>query len=612
MATRTIQNTNRAQFENLINRWGNRWRLRRVLLYLPRVLMAAMALGSVVTLIVGTFRVLSPALMVGVISGGIAALTVLLSAAFGVFGNRDIEAARQFDKLFGLQERISTALEIMDGRIRTAPEIAEKQVADAINRAQDIDPRKHIHLEVKWLEWFGVGALTLILVIILAAYALFSRSGTGGTSAATQTAVEQAADTVRDITEDVATNSALTDEERSNLLESLEVTLDDLSDVPPDAENSYVALSELEADLSQLAEAIEEDVAFDSAAMAAAAEALQTPQDTAPAEVNIPSMSDQLEQMQQNLSEMTPEQQAQLQEQMSAASQAMREAFPELAQQLQEMAASQNPAGQPDLSQEQMQELLDDLAAAENNLEQRREAAEALQQSAQQAQQSAENIAQAESQQQDQQPQEGQQQDSQQSQQSQPSEDGQPQQSQDGAGQQQGDNGQQQQGQSDTAVQSEDGTDASASTSEEGQEGQQGQAGQSQNQDSNAQEGGEGSGAGEGEATNRQEGLSDNNQTPAENNADGEGETTYEEIYAPNSINTDGQGVVELDSDASDAPVVEVDSQNTPDGEANVPYNQVFRNYEDAANRALENDYVPLGMQDVVRDYFSSLQPTSP
>ena len=29
-----------------------------------------------------------------------------------------------------------------------------------------------------------------------------------------------------------------------------------------------------------------------------------------------------------------------------------------------------------------------------------------------------------------------------------------------------------------------------------------------------------------------------------------------------------------------------------------------------AANRALENDYVPLGMQDVVRDYFSSLQPT--
>ncbi|MDQ7036673.1 MAG: hypothetical protein Q9P01_18125 [Anaerolineae bacterium] len=41
-----------------------------------------------------------------------------------------------------------------------------------------------------------------------------------------------------------------------------------------------------------------------------------------------------------------------------------------------------------------------------------------------------------------------------------------------------------------------------------------------------------------------------------------------------------------------------------------VPYNQVFRTYEDAANRALENDYVPLGMQDVVRDYFSSLQPT--
>jgi hypothetical protein len=610
MATRIAQNTNRAQFENLIHRWESRWRLRRVLLYLPRVLMAAIGLGIIVTLIVGSLRILSPTLMVGVISGGIAALTVLLSGVFGVFGNRDIEAARQFDKLFGLQERISTALELMDGRIRTAPEIAEKQVVDAMSRAQNVDPRKHIHLEVKWLEWFGVGALTVVLVIMLGAYALFSRAGTGSAAAATQTAVEQAADAVRDITEDVATNSALTDEERSNLLESLEVTLDDLSDVPPDAENSYVALSELEADLSQLAEAIEEDVAFDSSAMAEAAEAMQNPDDSA-ANATIPSLSDQLEQMQQNLSEMTPEEQTQLQQQMSAASQALREAYPELAQQLEEMAASQNEAGQPNLTEEQIQELLDDLASAESNLEQRQEAAEALQQSAEQAQQSAENIAQAESQEtqpSQEESQDGQPQSQQSQEDAQASQDGQPQQSQDGAGQQQGDNGQQQQGQSDTAVESENAANANANIPSD--EGGQPQAGQPQNESGNAQEGGEGSGAGEGEANSRQDGLSDSNQQPGDNNADGQGETAYEEIYAPNAINAEGEGAVELETDAENAPVVEVDSRNTPDGEALVPYNQVFRNYEDAANHALENDYVPLGMQDVVRDYFSSLQPT--
>jgi hypothetical protein len=40
-----------------------------------------------------------------------------------------------------------------------------------------------------------------------------------------------------------------------------------------------------------------------------------------------------------------------------------------------------------------------------------------------------------------------------------------------------------------------------------------------------------------------------------------------------------------------------------------VPYNQVFSDYSNAANQALERDYIPLGLRDVVRDYFSSLEP---
>jgi hypothetical protein len=40
-----------------------------------------------------------------------------------------------------------------------------------------------------------------------------------------------------------------------------------------------------------------------------------------------------------------------------------------------------------------------------------------------------------------------------------------------------------------------------------------------------------------------------------------------------------------------------------------VPYDEVFSDYSDAANQALENDYIPLGMKDVVRDYFTSIEP---
>ncbi len=48
---------------------------------------------------------------------------------------------------------------------------------------------------------------------------------------------------------------------------------------------------------------------------------------------------------------------------------------------------------------------------------------------------------------------------------------------------------------------------------------------------------------------------------------------------------------------------------DNPDGDALVPYNQVYSDYRNAANRALDSDYIPLGLRDVVHDYFSSLEP---
>ncbi|MDQ7027092.1 MAG: hypothetical protein Q9P44_16225 [Anaerolineae bacterium] len=606
MTARIVQSNNRAQFEKMINRWEGRWRLRRIVLYLPRVLMAAIGIGIITTLILGIFRVVSPMLMVGVISGGIAAIVVLISSALRLFGKNGIEAARQFDSAFDLQERISTAIELMDGRIQTAPELAELQVADAMSHAKDVDPRKHIKLEVRWLEWIGVVSLSLVLIIILGAYALIGSQRNNGTSAATETAVQQAADAVRDITENVATDSALTDEERSNLLESLEVTLDDLSEEPATAEDSFVAMSELEADLSQLAEEISDETAADSAALAAAAEVLQNPSDSDTSDTaDSSSLSEELAQMQDALSELTPEQEAALQQQMTAAAAALQEEFPELAQQLAELAQN-TPASDSNISEEQLQQMLDDLAAIENDVERRNEAAEALQEAAQQAQEAAQDIAQSESQQgQEQSAQDGQQQSQQsqdgqqQSQQGQQSQDGQPQSAQDG---------QQQEGESDNAVEGENSGDASAPS--DNPDSGQPQVGQPPQQ-GNSQLGNEGGGAGDSEAAGRQEGLgSVSEQSGGGNSPDGEGEIVYEEVYAPNSINTDGDGNVVLETDTSDSPVVEGDFQDNPTGEVSVPYNQVFRTYEDAANRALENDYVPLGMQDVVRDYFSSLQPT--
>ncbi|MFO7537710.1 MAG: hypothetical protein R6X32_06580 [Chloroflexota bacterium] len=49
-------------------------------------------------------------------------------------------------------------------------------------------------------------------------------------------------------------------------------------------------------------------------------------------------------------------------------------------------------------------------------------------------------------------------------------------------------------------------------------------------------------------------------------------------------------------------------SHMRPQG-SQVPYADVYGNYRDAANQALDEDYIPLGMRGFIRDYFSSLEP---
>ena len=70
-----------------------------------------------------------------------------------------------------------------------------------------------------------------------------------------------------------------------------------------------------------------------------------------------------------------------------------------------------------------------------------------------------------------------------------------------------------------------------------------------------------------------------------------------------------GNNQIQLQTDASDQPFAEGDFDDNPAGESRVSYDTIFSEYESAANRALESDYVPLGLRDVVRDYFTSLEP---
>jgi hypothetical protein len=95
------------------------------------------------------------------------------------------------------------------------------------------------------------------------------------------------------------------------------------------------------------------------------------------------------------------------------------------------------------------------------------------------------------------------------------------------------------------------------------------------------------------------------------NNPDGGGVREYDPVYAPNFIdgnNNDGQDI-QLETKDGDQPLKEGEFQENPNGNVTVPYNEVFSDYANAASRALNQDYIPLGLKDVIRTYFSSLDP---
>jgi len=45
--------------------------------------------------------------------------------------------------------------------------------------------------------------------------------------------------------------------------------------------------------------------------------------------------------------------------------------------------------------------------------------------------------------------------------------------------------------------------------------------------------------------------------------------------------------------------------------DAQVGYSSVYADYQEKATQSLQNSYIPSGLKDLVKDYFSSLAPSS-
>lgn len=583
-----------SQLHALLSRWEHHYKRRVLSRTLPRALMAALVISLVFGIIV-YMRFRWPAgdlaRAAAAICGG-GALVSLLHVL--LFTRPRLTQARYFDLEFGLQERVSTALELLERRIQTRPDIEAAQIADALAQAEQINAREKIKLDFRRREWL---ALLILLAALLLMIAVPLLVGEELIPAGPSAAVQAAQDDVRDIIESIATDTSLEDLDRQALLNALEIALERLQEQDISDDEAFAAMSQLTSQIEDIENPLQDAIDLDQSALEAALEAMESfrpltgRQEDASRSESDP-MSPGLDELSQALSELEQAAQSMSQDEAQEAAEAMQQASqelaqmnPELSERLQEMAETLQRNDSQGL-QEQLNQAQEQLAQERQTSQQMRNAQRMLQSQAEQAQEAADEIAR--------QPRRQSQQES--------------------AVPQQGaaettDSDQQRSGQPG----GERADSAQAGENQGNQPAQRNMPSTGENMEGEQDGSAAGQGAGEGEASNislpgsggEDQGVETNNRTT------GAGEINYAAIYNPTGIEGGGDSEIQLRTDATDQIMAEGSFDDNPLGESRVSYDTVFSDYQQAANRALESDYVPLGLRDVVRDYFTSLEPNS-
>jgi hypothetical protein len=493
------------------------------------------------------------------ISAGVTLFTLLVAH---LYPRSPMDIARLSDARMRLRARLATALEIQAGLLPVPLELAARQRADARAAAERADPEQAFTLRFPRRQALIAAVLLAFLIV---GFALPNpQEARIARRQAEREAIEKQIDRLERLRDQVVANKELSQEDKEILLRELDDAVRDLREGELSREEAVARLSEVEGKLKELL-----DEEADAQASALREAGRQAAQGESTQEIGQPlsqgdyqGAAQAVESLSARLPRMSAEELASTAQWLEAMADALAEANPELAQALREAAQAMRRG---------------DIEAAQGALER---AAERIQQAGQQiaAQEATEQVLG--------QVQEGRREIAQ---------SGHGQQGQQGQGQQgQGQQGKGQQGQG-----------------QQGQ-GQQGQGQQGQGQQGAGQDGsssGSGSGDSDSEGQGGQ-GTPVGPQGPFPPNQPGqEGETPYDPIYAPERLGEGGGERIDVPGQGEGGPPTGETEGEPREGRALVPYNEVYTDYQAQAVSALENSYIPRGMKEYVRAYFSSLDP---
>jgi hypothetical protein len=551
-----MTNASWLELNHHLDRWLWRDRLQRAVRWSLRGAVSTLALALAVTLIAVLRGLLLQSEFV-LIAIGMLLIGVVGAAAIGfvwpAYADR-LTAARRFDRDFGLRERISTALEFatLD---RSSGEIGQLQLQDALASAQQVNARQQLPLRIARVD--ALFTAVLLIAVLIVAWRGDSFFQLAAQTRAVQSAIAGEAAQVEELRKTIAADRALSEEQRRDMLEALKETqqrlkeaqsLEQATAVLTQGEKKFESLTsgEAEAQAEALRQAGRKLAQAEGSALQSFGQNL--------AEGDFIAAAEDLRNV--DVSHLSAEERAQLADQLANMAESVQADNPALAQQLREAAQAARSG---------------DVQQAQQALDQ---AAQSMSQTAQQVARS--NVARKVTAQM-----------------------GQGRQRMIAAGKSA--QGQSAQGNSSgTGDQSGQGNPSGQGSAQNGSTTQPGSTGS-----------GSGSGRGSGDSGDARGPEAGSNPIDQNNGPGDGGEKTYEPIYAPQRLGGSGEDTVTLPG--SGDPNGEVQSQSgvTPgtNNPSQVPYTQVYAEYANAYRQAIDSGQVPPHLRDLIRQYFSSLEP---
>ena len=211
-----------------MNVWLRWLRVQRAAAWALRGLIGGLALA----LAAGLLGMLGAWLLRAEFIALVVALALILPLIAGIVAGLwpvdPFKAARYFDRVFHLNERVSTALEL--NRQHKKSDLIQQQLDDAVHAARAVEPARALPLRLQTREVL----LTLILALLLGL--TWFKGDELFQAAQQQRAVQQAADAqaakIEQILTQVKNNDTLTEEQKKALSAPLEQALNELKNNP--------------------------------------------------------------------------------------------------------------------------------------------------------------------------------------------------------------------------------------------------------------------------------------------------------------------------------------------------------------------------------------------